>query len=201
MRIVGLDLSLTATGIAVLQAGIDTEITTLCTVKSQGVPVKNYPGVTAYHAEDLLNKNERINLISDAVLRIVVDAEPANLVVLEGRSFASQGQAVWDIAWLWGFIAHQLIQHEVPVAIVAPGTLKHWAAGKGTASKVDVAAALTRLWPDVTPGNDNEFDALGLATMGAQQLGANVPRLARHAVSLTKVWWPWSAVRPAVAVH
>jgi hypothetical protein len=76
------------------------------------------------------------------------------------------------------------------VAVAPPTVVKKWAAGKGSADKAAVAAGVTRLWPDVEPGNDNEFDALAMATMGAQRLGLTVPSRAHHAACLEKVEWP-----------
>lgn len=184
MRVVGLDLSLTGTGIAVLESA---RLPVLVTAKSKGVPAAAYSDTASFHAADLANRDSRIHRLA---LRILDEAGFASLVVLEGPSYASATGQMWDRAWLWGTVVHRLLLEGVPVAVAAPATVKKFAAGKGTASKVDVAAAMTRLWPKVTPANDNEFDALALATMGAQWLAMSAPSRAHHAATLDHVWWP-----------
>ena len=104
----------------------------------------------------------------------------------------SRGGSNWDRAWLWGRTVDRLLAISVPVAVAPPTVVKKWAADKGSADKAAVAAAMTRLWPGVHPGNDNEFDALALATMGAQRLALDVPSRAHHAAALEKVEWPES---------
>jgi hypothetical protein len=47
------------------------------------------------------------------------------------------------------------------------------------------------MWPSIDPGiTDDEWDALALATMGAQHLGLVPVELTRHRGQLAKVSWP-----------
>lgn len=101
---------------------------------------------------------------------------PADLVVIEGPSLGSGiSAAAWDRAGLWWRIVTRLHAAPVPVAVVPPTVRAKWITGSGRADKHAVREAITRLWhPYWTPyyaRDDNEADALVLASMGAQWLG------------------------------
>ena len=174
MTVLGLDLSLTATGICRLADG-SPELTT---VGSKG-HTKDTIGLRAY----------RLRVLADLVLAAVAIDKP-DLVIVEGPSVMSKGGSNWDRAGLWWHVVGALHAMELPTAIVPPSTLKKWAAGKGNADKATVAVHLARLWPDVTAADDNQWDALALATMGAQWLGRSTPTRAHHAASLAGGEWP-----------
>lgn len=93
--------------------------------------------------------------------------------VIESPSFASNGPGHDKVlsGW-WLFIDQLMREHEwEPPLLVAPSRLKKFVTGAGNASKVQVAAAVTRHWPDAQARNDNEFDAVGLAAIGAAAHG------------------------------
>lgn len=171
--VIGIDLSLTATGVAIV--GDASPYTT--TFPSFG-----------HRGDSLTQRAERLRSIVVRVRQRLVSSTA--LVVLEGPSVMSKGGSNWDRAGLWWWVAAELTGLSYPVAVAPPTVVKKWAAGKGNADKAAVAAGVTRLWPDVEPGNDNEFDALAMATMGAQRLGLQVPSRAHHAACLEKVEWP-----------
>ncbi|MFL6141609.1 MAG: hypothetical protein ACJ72N_07040 [Labedaea sp.] len=176
-KIVGLDLSLTATGAAAIQR----DAAGLLSAHTITIPSSGERGAR------LATRRERLATIATTVLSWCAGA---GLAVLEGPAFSARDGHVWDRAGLWWAVVDQLNTADIPVAVAAPTTLKKFATGKGTANKTAVAAAVTRLWPDAQPGNDNEFDALVLAIMGAQWAGLDVPTRAHHAEVLSKVEWP-----------
>lgn len=61
------------------------------------------------------------------------------------------------------------------MAVVPPRCRAKWATGSGNADKTAVYQAITQLWQThwqpTRVGDDNEADALVLASMGAQWLG------------------------------
>jgi Holliday junction resolvasome RuvABC endonuclease subunit len=178
-RVLGLDLSLTATGVAQLYSdehGTEPPVTSSICTKPTG------PLIT--------ERRDRIHYITDTIAHL---ADGAQLVVVEGPSLGSRDGHIWDRAGLWWTVAHRLTHAGIPIVEIPPTVLKKFATGKGNAVKTAVAAAITRLWPTVEPRNDNEFDALALATMGAQHLGIDVPTRAHHADTLTKITWPEGA--------
>lgn len=171
--VVGLDLSLSATGVAVLQVGGWPVLST----------VRSGPG-----ADSLAMRRARIDTLAG---QIAEHCHGADLAVIEGPSLGSSSGWLWERAGLWWTVLHRLADAFVPVAEVAPATLKKFASGSGRGDKTAVAVGLSRLWQEVVTGrNDNEWDALALATIGAQHLGMDVPSRAHHAEALAKVAWP-----------
>lgn len=174
--VIGLDLSLTATGVAVVA---HTGMFRTTTIPSKGS-----------RDDRLVDRAARIEQIVNAIADYGENWAPA-LVVLEGPSVMSKGGSNWDRAWLWGAVVDMLLP--VPVAVCPPTVLKKWAAGKGNADKAAVAVGVARLWDQFECESDNEADALGLASMGAQRLGLTVvPVRAHHRAALDKVEWPAS---------
>lgn len=172
--VVGVDLSLTATGLAAVTSDGTYETTT---VKSSGK-----------RGDSLAQRADRIDDIVFHVNDFTTHWRP-DLVVLEGPSIMSKGGSNWDRAWLWGMVVDSWLQ--AGVAVVPPTVLKKWAAGKGNADKAAVALGIARLWPEFECDSDNEADALGLASMGSQRLGFGVVKeRAHHAECLAKAEWP-----------
>lgn len=173
--VIGLDLSLTGTGVAIIH--------------SAALPSASVFTISSTGRRDatLMERQKRLFTLADDILTAVGRPE---LVVAEGPAIMAKGGSNWDRAGLWWMVLSPIIEVGIPVAIAAPTTLKKFAAGKGNADKAAVAVGVSRLWPDVNPSNDNEFDALALATIGAQHLGLDVPSRAHHAETITKVAWP-----------
>ena len=161
--VVGLDLSLTATG------GAD----------DLGQPFTLAPR---------LRGCERLSWIRDNVLTYLTPAP--DLVVIEGYSFSSRNSHAHALGELGGVI--RLALHEAGIAYVdvPPSSLKKYATGKGNANKGEMlAAAIRRL--DYQSASDNEADALWLRAMGLDALGCPVVDLpAVNRQALTKVAWP-----------
>jgi Holliday junction resolvasome RuvABC endonuclease subunit len=120
---------------------------------------------------------------------------PADLVVIEGPSYGSSVSAsAWDRAGLWWFLAAQFLRRDIPAAVVPPRNRAKWVAGNGNADKDTVRAAVLRLWAPVwsPPGafDDNQADALVLASMGAHYLGVLPTRHQPETAPLTRCEWP-----------
>jgi crossover junction endodeoxyribonuclease RuvC len=171
--VVGVDPSLTGTGIAGVSAfGLCWSIT----VASKG-----------HTADTLIERDIRLTDITD---RVTAHAKGARLVVIEGPAISRSEGSVWDRAGLWWRIVHRLHGAEIPVAVCTPSTRAKWATGKGRADKAAVAAVVARLWPSAALDDDNQADALAFATIGLQWLDPDHPRLARHTTALGAVQWP-----------
>lgn len=166
MRVIGLDLSLTATGIAT-----DTGTSTITTPKLDGM--------------------ERLDRLRSLIR---VAAQDAHLVIIEGYAYGAgrSGGTTHSHALgeLGGVIRLDLYDRGIPHVDIPPATLKKYATGKGNASKAEIlAAAIRRLG---YPGADhNEADAMWLHAIGrdAYQLGLpHVPL--SHRAALDKITWP-----------
>jgi hypothetical protein len=166
-RVIGLDLSLTSTGLS------DGSSTWLITSK----------GTKTATLDD--RRGRLMALCEDAVCACI----GAALVVVEGPSFGQARQGgQHDRAGLWWLVVADLGERVVEVP---PATLKTYATGRGNASKDEVLAAVVRRYPTVDVGNNNEADALVLAAMGARHLGHPIDDLPQtHLRAMTKVAWP-----------
>lgn len=172
MRIVGLDLSLTATGMACVDdtVGIVTVDTTIVKTRPDNGTLKG--------------RSSRLEGISAAVMSF---CKAATLVVIESPSYSSGGRGTWDRAGLWWWVVSVLLLTDTSVVEVSPKSRAKWATDSGNSGKNAVAVAIGRLWPEVQLRDDNDSDALVLATMGAQLLGMNVPARAWQAAEIGKL--------------
>lgn len=175
MRVVGVDLSLRATGLAAIDDAVG-----IITVDTDVVKSTTDSGT-------LTSRHERLEAIAAAVVKYCKDA---NLVVIESPSYSSGGRGTWDRAGLWWWVISVLIITGATVAEISPKTRAKFVTNNGNAGKNAVGIAIGRLWPDVALRDDNDSDALVLATMGAQHLGMDVPTKTWHAVELAKITWP-----------
>lgn len=170
-RVIGLDVSLTATGIA----------SSLGWCKTVGrSDVTTAP---------LLVRVGQVGDLAESILRHVGRPE---LVVIETPAFRALGGGVLERSALWWLVVRGLIARDVPVAEVNPRTRMRYATGKGQASKLAVVDAVARRYPlFLTYGNDNLADAAVLAAMGADRLGAPIASVPKtHRVALDAVTWP-----------
>lgn len=170
MRVVGIDLSMTATGIAVIDN----------VYKEYSVKViKSKPDGNTLHSRFI-----RMEAIAASV---VAEAKSADLVVIEGPSYGSKGGHMWDRAGLWWWVVSILSTVETRVIEVPPNSLKKWATNNGSANKTAVAMAISKMWPDVSIVDDNAADALCCAHIGAQLRKLEVPKKSWHDAALAKV--------------
>jgi crossover junction endodeoxyribonuclease RuvC len=138
MKIVGIDASLTGTGIAILNSSLRTECI--------------QTGLTG--SRRLVDIRERVRSI----------VEGAELVVLEGYAFARPNQA-HQIGELGGVLRVLFYEMGLKVIEVAPSAVKKYATGKGNAKKEDIAVAIYKRWGREFKTND-EADAFVLAVIG-----------------------------------
>jgi crossover junction endodeoxyribonuclease RuvC len=173
-RVIGLDLSLTSTGIADAQ-----DLISIRTVRSRN---------TGKTTEDTW---QRLAYIDAEIWRTVHRHGPAPaLIVIEGPSYSSSGAGTWDRAGLWWTVVSGLLNVEIPLAVVSPNARAKYATGKGNASKAAVCSAAGKRYDRVF-ATDDEADAFVLAAMGLDHLGhppAVMPAINRAA--LDKVRWP-----------
>ena len=162
--VIGLDLSITATG-AAFYGDPPTTI----------APAKGATG------------DVRLISVRDQVMRCVAPSlDP--LVVIEGPVLRSQ--AALALGLLHGVIRAALMDERLAYALVPPATLKKYATGKGNAGKPEMAVALYKR-AGLELGDDNQVDAWWLRAMGLDALGAplvDLPAAQRDAMA--KVTWP-----------
>lgn len=164
MRLAGLDLSLTGTGI--------------CTVDD---------GARVF-------KPKTVGVVRlDQILFTVLEAvNNADLVVVEGYSYASTNNA-HQLGELGGLVRHGLWKHGIAYVVVQPSSLKKFGANNGNAKKADMLAAAIRGGYD-GPNDDNCVDAWFLFQMGAYACGDSnrsiLPVTEYRNDAIGKVDWP-----------
>lgn len=175
MKVLGLDSSLTSTGLALLDNGVPT----LSNVYSSGSKT-----------DTTLDLCHRIIGIRNKVMtRIPPDT---HCVVMEGVANFNRGNEL-KLYWLWGELFKTIsIGLGVPVVVCPASTLKKFATDNGAAKKLDVAVRVSRMWPDVDVNGDDQADALALATAAAVRYREPVPFtvLERHRLAIAKMEWP-----------
>lgn len=172
-KVVGLDLSLTSTGMA--------------RVTRSGESVH----VEVARVRTKLKDFDRLDFLLDQIHQFTHDAD---LVVVEGLAFAAHDTNRQGAGLHW-MVRHGLWKAEVPTAVCPPTVRAKYAAGKGGAGKDEVLAAVIRRYGvplDVEITGNDVADALTMAAMGWRWLGRpveeKIPQV--NAETLPKVAWP-----------
>lgn len=152
MKFVGIDASLSRTGVAVYDTG-----TGRFTIKS--IPSTNDDGT-------LEGRDSRILRISSSIVDSIGD--DVELVAIEGPAFSSSTGKVWDRAGLWWAIVRSFIVRGTSIMEIPPTSRAKYATGNGRANKDTVLIAVTKAYPDADIKNNDEADALILCVMAAR---------------------------------
>ncbi|MGR6579286.1 hypothetical protein ACT89R_01775 [Rhodococcus qingshengii] len=121
--------------------------------------------------------------VGDQFDRIIRSMPPrVRLVLIEELPFTAPKFAgkYQERCALYYRVIEFLARRKIPVVAVNVGTLKLFATGNGRADKPEVMQSMRELWPHAKIRNDNESDALALATIGAFHLGWHEPELPHH---------------------
>jgi crossover junction endodeoxyribonuclease RuvC len=179
--VVGIDLSLTSTGLAAVHPDGATYVSR---VVSKGST-----------KDSLAERHRRLLTIGSQVLGFVHQLD-AGLVVIEAPSFASKYGHPHDRSGLWWMVANQVLAHGIPLAAAPPTCRAKYATGKGNAPKDRVLTDVVRRYPEVMVSKNDEADALVLAAMGARHLGRPIEDSLplTHLAGMAGVEWPTSHV-------
>ncbi|WP_100499391.1 hypothetical protein [Geodermatophilus chilensis] len=173
LPVVGVDLSLQATGIA-----------TAAGVRTIGSSGRQGASLRVRHAR-------LADLATQVCLAVTEAAAPRMaLVVLEAPAYDSRTGHQHDRSGLWWLVVDELLAAGHLVAEVTTGGLKKYATGKGVGKKAAIVSAVTARY-GVVFGDDNQADAFVLRAMGMHRYGhplATVPKT--HAAALDAVAWP-----------
>lgn len=174
-RVVGLDLSLTRTGICLPDGSA-----TLLRPKTKG-------------CERMVEiRNEVIWFTGHADLVFRADPRPprCDIVAIEGFAYGRPNKA-HDIGGIGWIIRVALHEAGIKYVEIPPTVLKRYATGKGNAGKPDMlAAAIRRL--DYLGSDDNEADAMWLHALAMDAYGdpvVTMPQAQRDA-AVKALSWP-----------
>jgi Holliday junction resolvasome RuvABC endonuclease subunit len=166
-NVVGLDLSITSTGIA------------------------HADGSTAHWPLAASQGDARLNTIVDRVIQATCAFgwPEAQLVVIEDLLTRVMGDGNKS-AMVHGAVRFTLNDWPIPYLLVSPSTLKTYATGKGNATKPDLRMSLFQR-TGVDLRNDDEVDATWLRFLGLHMLGHPVLDLPQtHRRALAKLTLP-----------
>lgn len=158
MNVLGIDPSLTGTGLA-MHRPLAGSPWSVAQVKTKA------PEVASHRA----SLNRLTHIVREAAA--FADSAP-DLVVMEGPAFSSGVGRVHERAGLWWFLFNHFAgEVGLPVLVVAPNLRAKYATGRGTAGKDEVMIAAVRRYSDVPITENNTADAVILAAMGARLYG------------------------------
>jgi len=163
VRVVGVDPSLTDTGVAELVLTPEDHWTLFTwSFKSSG-----------RRGDGLRTRNERLRTLT---ANVKMYSEHADLIVLENPAYGSRVGSMHDRSGLWWSLVRSFLMAEIPVVTVEPTKLKLFATGSGRATKADMIGAASLNWGNYRlSSNDNVADAVHLATLGAALLDLPLP--------------------------
>lgn len=178
-RVLGVDLSLTSTGIA---RAFDGRIQLAGTIKTAG-----------HKGDNLAARNERLALIRQTVISDCILFKP-DLVVIEAPSYGSQHGAQHDRSGLWWLVVQDVFRNGFNVATVSPNGRAKYGTGRGNAPKDEVLAAVLRRYSrdDLPIADNNQADAVLLAAMGSRYLGHLVEESlpVKNLEAMVGAYWP-----------
>lgn len=183
MRVAGWDLSMTSTGVCVIDGGI----ASLARVKSKPARSEGKPSLRQRH--------DRIGVLESKIWAATgldeVRGWP-DLIVVEGPSYGSVGGTAHDRSGLWHRAVKLPLSLGIDVVEVPPSNVKKYATGNGAADKDKVLAAVIRRYPDVDVDGNDVADALVLAAIGYRHIAAPIEESlpAVNLTALTKIVWP-----------
>lgn len=151
---VGLDLSLSCTGMAAIDSnGYLVETATIKTKSSKG----------------LVGRIGRFRHIAASVASFVESYSPCS-VLIEGYSFGSKGRSVFDIAEAGGIVKSSLIglnDHILSIDEIAPSSLQlqvtGFGGGRGKAKKEAMKRAVEEIYGELGYKESDVYDAIALA--------------------------------------
>lgn len=156
MRVVGVDPSLTGTGVACATLNRDGSVSwESFTVKSKA----SAPSIAA--------RMKRLSWIKRSALARLV---PGSLMVIEAPAYSRSQGSRHERSGLWWLIVDLATEKGSRAVEVSPTARAKYATGRGNASKAEVVAAVSARY-GVVPANDNEADAIALAALGFRLAG------------------------------
>lgn len=175
-RVLALDLSLTATGIATI-GGDQVRAATIDPGKARG--------------------HHRLRYILNDIAVRLADFWPDLVAIEELELPRVRSTSVIPLAELHGIVKFWL-HPRVPVVLINPTLMKLYATGRGSAGKEQVVLQVERRFGAlVQVADNNQADALVMAAMAADHYGSPLAAMpAVNRAALGKVAWPTLPTRP-----
>jgi crossover junction endodeoxyribonuclease RuvC len=178
--VVGLDPSLTSTGVATCRRYRDDEIDTN---RVRSAPDKD--PVTKKAIETWDSRRERLGTIVEEITAFI---PMGSLVMIEGPSYNSKSTSHHDRSGLWWALSFTLHEMGCELCVVSPSQRMMYATGKGVADKDLVLASAVKRYPDIDVTGNDVADGVILLAMGMRLIGRQIDQLPRtHVRALDKI--------------
>jgi len=160
MKFVGIDPSLTSTGLIVLNDKGLIEIQRLIKTK----PDKEIEDRLSYLSSEILRILSAMQYDSFLQNAARFQAGSVPIIHIEGLSFGARGQGIMQLAGLHFILRTQMKANGFSYKVIAPTELKKYVTGKGNAQKQVMLMKTLKRW-NVEFESDDLCDAFGLAKM------------------------------------
>ena len=177
-HVIGLDLSMTSSGVCTISLDYMTEATKIVTraIKSQPAPVaERTPNTRARRLGDIV-RSIRTDIVR-VLPEIAVVESPVPNRKMKSAMLLERGAVYWMTLDVLDAMGVEIIE-------VAPRERALYATGDGAADKVSVAASMVAEH-DMQFETDDECDAFVLAMIGARLLGKPLDRETPERVKIT----------------
>ena len=181
-RVLGIDTSLTATGLAridvgpSIREGVEFSIST-ATV-SAPPPRKNDKSKTAMARRVMALRSEIESAIVDA--DDIANGFKPDLIAVESLAYGAKGASAWVLPWVFGCVCELAVVYGIPLIEVTPNQRAKYVAGAGNADKDTVMLAAVKRWPEADIRNNNEADAAGVGAVGCHFLNLPIVHVSKY---------------------
>jgi Holliday junction resolvasome RuvABC endonuclease subunit len=168
-KVLALDASFT--GFAAQLSGVGVEEVYFWSTKppKRDQKTQKLPVYLDYDVPPLQGRVLRCRYLIDKVLQLVRKNGP-ELIIFEGYAYSAKGSSGVSLGELGGILRDRLFDYPEYIVEATPTELKKFSAGKGNASKIQVASALSNRYGKVFE-TDNHADVYGLARLWMCILG------------------------------
>lgn len=160
--VVGLDLSLTSTGVAIWD-GLAGQIQ-LHRIRSTGTKTDTWS-----------QRHQRITKLAADIDALITSTR--TFILIEAPAYGSTTGSVWDRAGAWWKVYSLLEAWGDSILPIEPSVVKKFATGKGNADKDAVLAAVVRRYPDIDVTGNDQADAVALLDIGMHLAGQPLAQL------------------------
>lgn len=145
MRYMGIDQSLTGTGVVIIENNVIIHQQLLTTKKTKNTKCPT------------IDYTRRLIILKNTIKELIVSFG-IGMIAMEGIAFGAKGRAIFDIGGLSHLLREAFIELDKPFIIVPPATLKKFWTGKGNANKGDMINAAKDKGESITILEKDEFD-------------------------------------------
>lgn len=183
MRVLGIDSSLTATGLA----RIDVK-----QVWDEGLGHWAFDAETAVVGAPRPTKDKSKLAMARRVNALIAQIEGCfnepgecpDHVGLEALAYGARGEGAWVLPWIFGRVIELCEKYGVPLTVVATSARAKFATGKGNASKDTVLLTAAKLFPQIAFQDNNAADAMIVGAVVCQQLGSAILPVTQYRIEV-----------------